>query len=183
MSVPAAAAAYFAAGPFPVADTPLITGQFGAGCWRAAPGRPVSHAELVALRGQGVIAVTLTAGIRAADFQLSELVGQMRPVDAAFADGNDAPAVLDARIIRLRLFGVLESEHHIEVRAGEAGWARAACLTHGTEHVTRCRDYATEAAAITGAQQCDDAWRRGRRTRPSLAAPLPGGGLTPPRGV
>lgn len=79
MSVPAVAATYFTAGPFPVTSTPLITGQFGACGWRAASCRPVSHAELVALRGQGVVAVTLTAGGRAADFQLSELGGLTAP--------------------------------------------------------------------------------------------------------
>lgn len=165
MSVPAVAATYFTAGPFPGTSTPLITGQFGAGGWRAASGWPVSHAELVALRGQGVIAVTLTVGGRAADFQLSELVGLMRPVDAAFADGDDAPDVLDARIVRLCLFGVLESEHYIEVHADEPGLARVVCRSHGTEHVARCRGYATEAAAIAGAEKCDDARRRATAPR------------------
>jgi hypothetical protein len=159
MSVPAVAAAYFAAGPFPATSTPLITSQFGAGGWRAASGRPVSHAELVALRGQGVIAVTLTAGSRAADFQLSELVSLMRPVDAAFADGGGVPDLLDTRIVRLCLFGVLESEHCIEVHADEPGWVRVVCRTHGTEHAARCRGYATEAAAIAGAEECDDGLR------------------------
>jgi hypothetical protein len=166
MSVPAVAATYFATGPFPADGTPLITGQFGPDGWQAASRQPASHATLVTLRRRGVTAVTLTAGGRAADFQLSELVGPMRPVDAALADGDDPPEVLDARLVRLCLYGVLESKHHIEVHADEPGWARVVCRTHGTEHVTRCRDYATEAAAIAGAQECDDTCRRGRSKRP-----------------
>jgi hypothetical protein len=167
MSVPQAAAVYFAAGPFPAAETPVISAQFTTDGWRVAGGQPVSHAALVALRGRAVIAVTLTAGGRSADFQLDELVGRMRPVDAAFADGDSAREVLDAWVVKLCLFGALESEHYIEVRADEPGWARAVCRTHGFEHITPCRGYATEAAAIAGAQECDDAQRRGR---PSVAA-------------
>src|SRR5215471_11007981 len=107
MSVPQAAAAYFAAGPFPAAGPPVISGQFTIGGWQLADGQPVSHGALVALRGRAITAVTLTAGCRSADFQLDELVGGMRPVDAAFADGESAPEVLDVRVVKLCLFGAL----------------------------------------------------------------------------
>jgi hypothetical protein len=155
MSTPTRAAAYFATGPFPATATPVITSCFGPGGWWAASGQPVSHAELVALRGHGVTAVTLKAGGRAAGFQLSELVGGMRPVDAAFADGEDAPELLDTRVVKLCLFGALESEHYVAVCADEPGWVRVVCRTHRTAYLTRCRDYATEAAAIAGAQECE----------------------------
>jgi hypothetical protein len=71
-------------------EHPIITAQYrpGRGWTRYPIRKRVSRTWLLKMRGEGATSVQLTANGRAADFTIEEIVGRMRRVDAAMADGS-----------------------------------------------------------------------------------------------